>query len=250
VKERAAILASINRNSLLARLPHEDQLALSSHFEDVEFARGQVLFEPGDDVEHAFFPLRGCMVALVIHMPDGKLAETAAVGFEGALGGIVSAGHKPAYARAVVQIEGRGLRLELGVLERLKMRSPMMRDLFERFADALLAQVLQSVACNALHSLEARTCRWLLTARLRADTDDLPLTHEFLAAMLGVQRTYVTTIVHKLQSRGHITLQRGLIRIRDADGLHATACVCVDEVEAHYKRVLPVPRETVVAYEP
>lgn len=230
-------------NSLLARLSVIDLELMAPHLQKISLLKGQVLFEPGEDVEHCYFPAKGCMLSLVIHPPEGKSIEVANIGFEGALGGIVSAGYKPAFTRAVVQIAGDGRRISLDRLDALKGRSPAIRDLFTRYADALLAQVLQSVACNALHSLEERCCRWLLMARESMGASDVAVTHELLAEMLGVQRTYVTAIVRGLQSRGIIKLQRGLIRIEEPAGLRGLACGCYDDVQRHFSCVLPPIRD-------
>jgi CRP-like cAMP-binding protein len=178
-------------------------------------------------------------VVVVITLPEGKIVEAAHVGFEGALGGIISAGNKPAFARAIVQIAGVGLKLPIDALERLKQNSPRIADLFARYADAMLAQVLQSVACAAVHSLEARCCRWLLAARNRSGVDDLPVTHESLAELLGVQRSYVTAIVRNLQNKGIVKLQRGQIGILHPIALKQSACACGDEIDHHFARVLP-----------
>jgi CRP-like cAMP-binding protein len=230
---------NIYSNTLLARLSPVEIDLISPHLEQVALPRGRSLFEPGDDVEYCYFPAKGCLLSLVIALPEGKIVEAAHVGFEGALGGIISAGNKPAFARAVVQIAGVGFKLPIDTLDRLKQQSAHISDLFARYADAVLAQVLQSVACAAVHSLEARCCRWLLVARSRSGVDNLPVTHEFLAEMLGVQRTYVTAIVRNLQKRGIIKLQRGQISILDPVALRQSACACNDEIERHFAEVLP-----------
>ncbi len=230
---------AVSTNTLLARLSPHDRALLNAYLEPMNLSKGHILFEAGEDVEYACFPSQGCMLSLVIDLPEGKTSEVANIGREGALGGIVSAGSKPAFARAVVQIPGEAFRLPLEQLERLKEEYPAIRDLFTRYADALLAQVLQSVACNAVHSLEARCCRWLLMARDAVGASDVAVTHELLAEMLGVQRTYVTAIVRGLQSRGIIKLQRGMIRIEDPAALKGAACSCYDDVQRHFGRILP-----------
>ena len=179
------------------------------------------------------------MVSLIVALSDGTLAETATVGREGAIGGIVSMGHKPAFARAAVQIAGTALRIDSDRLEELKSRSAGLRDAFARYADCMIAQILQSVACNVLHSLEPRFCRWLLTAQDRVGRDQIPLTQEFLAEMLGVQRTTVTAAAASLQARGLIAYSRGRIAVVDRAALEATACDCHNAVVQHFERVLP-----------
>lgn len=226
-------------NCLLTALSSEDRLSLAPYLTEVQLARGSMLFDAGDDVTAAHFPCGGTMVSLVVALPDGALAETATVGREGAIGGIVSMGHKPAFARAVVQIGGSALRIDTDRLEGMKMRSPTLRDAMSRYADCLIAQVLQSVACNVLHSLEPRFCRWLLMAQDRAGGSQVPLTQEFLAEMLGVQRTTVTAVAASLQSRNLIAYSRGRITIVDRARLEAVACGCHEAVIRHFECVLP-----------
>src|SRR5438105_3989158 len=139
-------------NRLLAAVPAADRVLLEPHTQFVELAHRQVLFEPEEDVVLTHFPLTGTMAALVVALEDGKTGEAASIGREGAIGGIVSAGHKPAFTRAVTVIAGPALRVETARIEIAKETSSAVRELFARYADALMAQILQSVTCNALHS--------------------------------------------------------------------------------------------------
>jgi CRP-like cAMP-binding protein len=198
-----------------------------------------VLVEAGEDVTRCHFPCKGTIASFVVALPDGAMAETATIGREGAIGGIVSLGHKPAFARAMVRIGGAALRIDSERLEELKAESPSLRDMISRYADCLLAQVLQSVACNVLHSLEPRFCRWLLHIHDRTGGDDVPLTQELLAEMLGVQRTTVTAVAAALQAKGLISTHRGRIRVHDRAGLEAVSCSCHAAVVEHFNRVLP-----------
>lgn len=226
-------------NRLLAGLSDDDRSLLAPYLTQVALGRGQVVFKEGDDVASCHFPCEGTMVSLVVALPDGALAETATVGREGAIGGIVSLGHKPAFARAVVQIGGTALRMDTDQLEEMKTRSVTLRDAFARYADCMIAQVLQSVACNVLHSLEPRFCRWLLTAQDRVGQNQVPLTQESLAEMLGVQRSTVSAAAISLQARGLISYSRGRITVTDRAKLEATACACHNAVVEHFERVLP-----------
>jgi CRP-like cAMP-binding protein len=131
------------------------------------------------------------------------------------------------------------LRIDSERLEELKAESPSLRDMISRYADCLLAQVLQSVACNVLHSLEPRFCRWLLHIHDRTGGSDVPLTQELLAEMLGVQRTTVTAVAAALQAKGLIETQRGRTKVQDRAGLEAAACSCHAAVVEHFNRVLP-----------
>lgn len=243
----------MERNLLLRSLPASEQIKLRRYVEIVTLRRGEVLFEPGDDVTGVYFPLDGAVVALLIPFLEGRTIETATVGREGALGGVVSQGFLPAYTRAVVQMGGSAIRINAAHLQSAKRGSPSIRNAFVRYADCLLAQVLQSVACNATHPIEQRCARWLLTLHDRLDTDLLPVTQDQLAEMLGVRRTYLSGILHKLQEQGLIDMNRARIAIRNRPALEATACECHARVQAHYALVLGArfdPTGTLVALEP
>lgn len=226
-------------NRLLGALPPSDLDMLAAHFEYVQLPARRVLFEPGDDVTHAHFPLDGTVVSLVAVMEDGRVAEAAVIGCEGAAGALISAGHKPASTRAVLQVGGGALRIESSRLEEAKLLSPALRDLLNRFSDALLAQVLQSVACNALHAVEARACRWLLAIHDRTGTDELPVTQEHLAELLGVQRTTVTRVIADLAATGAVDHRRGRILIADRKRLLGAVCECHRAVQRHFEAVAP-----------
>lgn len=243
-----AVTRGVVGNRLLASLRRSDRALLEPYLEPVILSKKEMLFSPGDDVSHTHFPGVGTMTSLVITMGDGRSVEAATIGREGAIGGIVSSGHKPAFAGAEVVLPGRALRLETARLEEAKERSPTLRDLFARYADALLAQITQSVACNALHPLHARCCRWLLTTGDRVDGSEIPLTQESLAEMLGVQRTTVSSVVGALRDRGLIRYGRGQVTIVDRPRLEAAACECYGAVRSHFERVLPEvkPQELVL----
>jgi CRP-like cAMP-binding protein len=226
-------------NRLLAALRPSDRKLLEPYLVPVTLMRDEVLFEPGDDVEHTHFPGLGTMISLVVIMQDGRVAEAASIGREGAIGGIVSSGHKPAFARAVVQVPGPALRIETARLEDAKERSAALRDLFARYADVLLAQMIQSVVCNALHSLEERCCRWMLMTQDRVGGDVIPLTQELLSEMLGVQRTTVTKVARTLRDQGLIRYSRGNVTILDRARLEQAACECHASLKLHSDRMLP-----------
>lgn len=234
-----SVKGHIASNRLLASIAPADRELIEPFLDLVHLSRGEVLVEPGDDVVQTYFPAPGAMISLVVELSSGQAVEAATIGREGAFGGIVSAGHKPAFARAVVQVPGSALRLDTDRLEEAKDRSPRLRDLFARYADALLAQVLQSVACNALHSIEARCSRWLLTTQDRVGADEIMLTQEFLADMLGVHRTTVNGVAHSLQDQKLIRYSRGRISILDRPRLKQLSCECYAAVERHFARVLP-----------
>ena len=226
-------------NRLLAAVSPSDFDLLERHLEVVMLDRGQVLFEPGDEVTTTYFPAHKTMVSLLIITRDGHEIEAATIGREGAVGGIVSAGDKPAFGRAMVQIAGSALAVPTSALESVKDVSPRFGDLFARYADALLAQMMQSVACNALHSVEERCCRWLLATHDRAGDQIIQLTQESLAEMLGVQRTTVTAVIQNLEAKGLVRPQRGRVEIVDRPGLERAACECYQAVEDHFEIMLP-----------
>jgi len=226
-------------NRLLAAVPAVDRGLLEPHVQFVELAQGQVLFEPEEDVVITHFPLTGSMAALVVALEDGRTAEAASIGREGAIGGIVSAGHKPAFARAVTVIAGPALRIETTCSEVAKESSGAVRELFARYADALMAQILQSVTCNAIHSPQQRFARWLLMAHDRVGSAELPLTQEPIGEMLGVHRTTVIRVARALQNQGLIRYGRGRIAITHRAGLEQTACECYRAVGRHFNRMIP-----------
>jgi CRP-like cAMP-binding protein len=144
-----------------------------------------------------------------------------------------------ALSRAIIQVAGRCSRIPAGTLAELWADLPSLRELAHRHSDALFGHAIQSVACNALHSVEARFCRWLLSCRDRIDSDRVALTQEFLADMLGVQRTTVTVVARTLQAAGLIRYRRGVVDILDRDSLEAIACECYGAVRRNYERLLP-----------
>lgn len=238
-QETPARLPGRPGNRLLAALSAAEFAAVEPHLKAIRLARGQVLFEPGDDVATTIFPCVGAMASLLVVTRDGREVEAATIGREGAIGGIVSDGHKPAFGRGVVQIAGAALAIKTSDLEAAKIGSPRFADLFSRYADVLLAQMMQSVACNALHRTDERCARWLLASQDRAGEPIVHLTQQALAEMLGVQRTTVTAVTGGLQARGLIRTRRGRVEILDRPGLERAACECYAAVEAHFAALLP-----------
>ena len=230
--------AKLVGNLLLEALSPRDRALLKPHAERVTLARGDVLFRVGDDVSHVTLPLGTTIVTLVVTMLEGKSVEVATIGHEGAVGGVVSRGYLPAFTQAVVQIPGEALVVDINRLQAAKKQSGSLNDLFVRYADCLLAQVLQSVACNALHPIEERCMRWLLVLQDRLGSPILPVTHEMLAEMLGVRRSYLTSVLGSLQRRGLITAGRGRISIKDRKSAEAAACECHASVREHFAAVL------------
>lgn len=225
-------------NNLLSALSTDDLALLLPCLKPWSGAVGKILYEPGDDVRSVYFPCGPSLVSYRVVLDDGPDVETLLVGREGAVGGIVSHGRVPAYSRAVVQFSGKFLRMETSELEALKHRSLTLRHWFDRYADCLLAQVFQSVACNAAHGIEQRAAKWLLAAMDRTGDCHLPLTQEQLAGMLGVGRSYVNRVLRTLRQRGILETRRGRVRVEDTAALQALACNCNAEVQRHFDEVL------------
>ncbi|MEL6062869.1 MULTISPECIES: Crp/Fnr family transcriptional regulator [unclassified Methylobacterium] len=225
-------------NLLLDALSDLDRALIASHLEAVTYARGQTVFEAGEQVAHVTFPCHNAVLALVVTTRDGRIAETATIGHDGVAGGIVAQGRVPAFVKGMVQIGGPMLRLEAERLEEAASQSASLRDLLTRYTDCFVAQLLQTAACNALHPIEQRCLRWFLTLQDRIGGDTLPITHELLAAMLGVQRTYLTRILRLLQDQGLIRVARGRITILDRPAVSAAACECHARVRLHCEAVL------------
>ncbi|MEN3972817.1 Crp/Fnr family transcriptional regulator [Sphingomicrobium sp. XHP0235] len=224
-------------NRLIDMMPADLRQTILDKGELIDLNATDVLFRSGDDIKSTIFPMSPAMISLVVDVDDKRSVEVASIGQEGAIGGIVSCGDLPAFTRAEVQVGGKAYRVPMDVIEQLKRDDVFMRDLFCRYADYLLAQVMQSVACNAFHPIEARAARWLLTAQDRAG-DELELTQGALAALLGVQRTSVNAVARQLQSEGLIQYRRGIVTVTDRDELEHRACECYRRVEDHFDAVL------------
>jgi CRP-like cAMP-binding protein len=225
-------------NLLLATLTPEARALLEPHFRVVTFNIGDEIFAAGQAVMHSVFPFNGLMVSLKRELSGGRTVEVAAIGREGAIGGIVSCGHAPTFTQAEVQLPGPAAIVPMQVLEDAKAASAHLKNLFCRYSDALLAQVMQSVACNAFHPIEARAAKWLLHARDRSASDRLTLTQEGLAGLLGVQRTTVNAVARVLQEQRLIAYRRGAIQVIDRDGLLKVSCDCYQAVEDHFQAIL------------
>ncbi len=225
-------------NNLLRALRDEDMALLQPFLGEWEATRGTVLYEPGDNVDWVYFPCGSSIISYLVVLEDGQAVETALIGREGAVGGVVSQGRLPAYARAQVQFGGLFLRMRSVDLEQAKLRSLTLRHLFARYADCVMAQVFQSVACNATHSIEQRTAKWLKAAMDRTGDHEVPLRQEQLAEMLGVGRSYISRVIQKLKKRGFLNTQRGRLLVTDRVALEGLACGCNYSVLMHFEDVL------------
>ena len=222
---------------MLASLPADVFSALSPHLKLVELKFGDVLAETGGAVRKVYFPYSG-VISLVVELDVGSMIETAMVGRDGVLSAAAALDGKVSLNKGVVQLAGSAGVMEVDQLRRLAKEFEPFREILIRHEQVLFAQSQQSAACNASHTVEARMCRWLLHMRDFAGGDDLLLTQEFLAQMLGVRRTSVTVVASPLRKAGLIDYTRGRIRLRDVEGLKKEACECYATVKAHYQRLL------------
>jgi len=212
-------------NKLLSALPRDHFDRLQPHLVTVSLLQGTVLTEAGDEVDQIYFPHYG-MLSLLAVLRDGKAIETATVGREGVVGAMAGLGLYKSLVRVVVQMPMACSKIAASHFRTVAATSEPIRNLCIRYNEVLLSQARVSAACNALHSIEARFCRWLLQSADRAANDTVNLTQEFLAEMLGVRRTSVTEVASKLQSTGAITYSRGVIRILDRPALMRMSCEC------------------------
>jgi CRP-like cAMP-binding protein len=225
-------------NRLLAALEPDDFTCLEPHLKIVHLKKRQVLYETGDAIRYAYFP-HDTVISLVAVMEDGSAAEMSLYGPEGVVGLIGAGVTRQSIGRYIVQLTGTASRIDIDTMDKVISARLNIQRLLRHFTEATMARVLQSVACNALHSVEARCCRFILMTHYRLDQDVLALTHEFLAERLGVQRTTVSAVMSKLLNRGLIKKARGGITVTDPSGLEAEACECYGRIRDMLEHVLP-----------
>jgi CRP-like cAMP-binding protein len=223
-------------NHLLAVLGSEERERLLRSAKSEPFETHQVLYTPGREITHVYFPVDG-MISLVVKMRDADDVEVATIGKEGVIGLPVILGVTSTAMEGLCQISGRALKIPAGVLLEEIRRTASLNRLLLRYAEAVMVQVAQHAACNRSHSMEQRCARWLLMTHDRVEGDEFPLTQQFLAQMLGVRRATVTIIAGALHKVGLIDYSRGRIRIVDRRGLEGAACECYDVVRRVMKRV-------------
>lgn len=224
-------------NRLLSTFSREARGLLEPFGTMEELGPGDVVLRRGEQVRTSLFPVGPTMVSMSVDLEEGRTIEVASIGREGAVGGIISCGQAPAYTRAVVLVPGPAFRVTMEALEDAKNRSSFIDNIFCRFSDYLLAQVMQSVACNAFHSIPQRAARWLLHAQDRTG-DRIELTQQALADLLGVQRTTVNAVIQSFEEDHLISTGRGVIQVSDRAGLKRRACECYDRLEEHFGSII------------
>ena len=228
---------SPNQNHLLAALPPAEFERLAGHLEPAPMPLGRILFEPGGQLEHAYFPTTA-IVSLHYVMESGASAETAGVGNEGVVGISLFMGGDTTPSSAVVKTAGHAYRLESSLLKREFSRGGLMQRLLLRYTQALMTQMTQTAACNRHHSVEQQLSRWLLTTLDRASSLDLVMTQDLVASMIGVRREGITEAAGRLQHAGLIRYRRGHIAVIDRSGLETRVCECYAVVKTELTRLL------------
>ena len=228
---------SPNQNHLLAALPAAEVERLTAHLQLVPMPLGEILYEPGEQLKHAYFPTTS-IVSLHYVMESGASAETAGVGNEGVVGIALFMGGDTTPSSAVVKTAGHAYRLERRLLKQEFDRAGLMQRLLLRYTQALMTQMTQTAACNRHHSVEQQLCRWLLSTLDRAPSHELVMTQELVASMLGVRREGITEAAGKLQDAGFIRYRRGHIAVLDRSGLETRACECYAVVKKELIRLL------------
>jgi Crp-like helix-turn-helix domain len=226
-------------NNLLRRLNASDFALIEPHLSHQEAKASHLLYNPGDDVEVVHFPCGPSLASFMVPNEDGRDVETILIGREGAVGGIVSEGYLPAYTRIIVKFGGPFVCLPVAKLNAAKIKSATLRNVFARYADCMLAQTFQSTACNAIHTIEQRTAKWIISAMERTEGDNVvPLTHEQLATLLGVGRSYTSRVIQTFKAEGVLETRRGSILVRNREALQIRSCLCNESVKTHFEEVL------------
>ena len=233
------ISPEFRKNRLLAALSEDARQRLLPYLEAVDMPLGQTLYEPGRTLAQVYFPITS-IISLIYEMENGASAEIAVVGHEGMVGISLFMGGGSTPSRAVVLCAGRGFVLPAAVIQAEFARSGALMRLLLRYTQALITQMAQTAVCNRIHTLDRQLCRWLLISLDRLQGNQLVMTHELIAHMLGVRREGVTEAALKLQAAGLIRYVRGHISVLDRQGLEQRSCECYAVVKKEYERLLPL----------
>lgn len=228
----------ITQNRLLNTMPQALSEKLAPDLKRVALQRGDRLHEPGETIYDLYFPL-DCVLSITITMQDGTTAETGLVGMREVIGiNAFMGGRETTQTTYIVQIPGNAMKIRAQILLEEFDRNKELRDVMLRYTQAFIAQISQTTACNSLHKLDQRLARWLLEVHDRVEGDEIDLTQEFMAHMLGVRRAGVTQTAQKLQESGLIDYHRGRVQVLNRSGLEAYACECFQTVRDEYDRLL------------
>jgi CRP-like cAMP-binding protein len=230
-------LTSNSPNHFLASLSANDRELIAPHLKPLQLPLHTVFFKTEGSIERVYFPHSG-IVSLVVGLSGGQFVEAGVLGRNGVVGAGAALDGQIAFNTAISQAAGAGSVIDAAVLKRLARENETIRVALVRQEHVLAAQTQQVAACNALHELEERLSRWLLQSRDLLSSDTLPLTQEFLAQMLGVQRSSVTLVARKLQEAGLINYRRGRIHVLDVEGLQDSCCECYGAINAHFRRLI------------
>jgi CRP-like cAMP-binding protein len=226
----------IAANKLLASLPTEALQRLLAQAEVVRLAHGDQVIFPDEPIRHMYFPLN-CLLSLVTQMRDGSMVESGCIGREGMSGVPVILGAETTPMPTFTQIPGEAVKIRSAVVKAEYERGEHLHDTLNRYIHVVIVVGSQSAACNAVHKVEARAARWLLMSADGIGSDEVNLTHEFLATMLGIRRATVTEICGRLREVGLIRYERGRMEIIDREGLERTACECYGRTKEEYVRI-------------
>ncbi|MGI8811224.1 MAG: Crp/Fnr family transcriptional regulator [Pyrinomonadaceae bacterium] len=225
------------KNYLIAALPKKEIARLEHKFEKVSFKLGDVLYESGDLIDYAYFPLTS-IISMLYVMENGATAEIGIVGNDGLIGVSLFMGGETTTSRAIVQSAGEAVRMTVSDLKAEFKRGEEFQDLMLRYTQAMMTQISQTAVCNRLHSVDQQLCRWILLSHDRLESDALVMTHDLISNMLGVRREGVTMAARKLAKRKLITNNRGTITVIDRKGLEHAVCECYKVVNDEYNRLL------------
>ncbi|WP_377830933.1 Crp/Fnr family transcriptional regulator (plasmid) [Bradyrhizobium lupini] len=226
------------RNVLLQAASARDYKALRPYLDLEEVHSGVTLYHHGDVLETVYFPCGPTVLSYAVAVDADREIEAVLIGHEGAVGGIFGGGDLPSYCRVEVKIGGPIARLSARRLEDTEHLSNSLRQLFARYANCLIAQICQSAACNAAHSIEQRAAKWIIDLIERTETDEVLLTHEEFAAILGVGRSYASRVLQGFRTEEILDTRRGALMVRDIQLLHRKSCDCNSWVKKHFAQVL------------
>lgn len=227
-------------NQLLGAFTKEAYDRIMPHMTEVDLKLGATVCEAGGFLTHAYFP-QGCVLSLLTVLENGSEIECANIGREGAFGLFAAMYSRASFNRCTVQLQGPMIRCDITPLRTEFQNSAHMQDLFVSYSETLLSQVMQTAACNSLHSIEERLGRWLLMMHDRAEGKSLTYTHEFLSRIMGANRTSVTLAAQSLQNKGLISYRRGAMQVLDRLGLEDATCECYQVVKERFETFLNPP---------